>query len=70
VLGPPHRPLIPGGGAFDLALVQSRDLAEEDLDRIVANRPAALRVQAATLRHHAETADRTSTRPSGWCVRT
>ena len=46
----PHDP-------FDLALAQSRDLPEEDLDRIVANRLAALRVQAATTRHHAETAD-------------
>jgi DNA-binding PadR family transcriptional regulator len=42
---------------FDLALAQSRDIAEEDLDQIVANRLAGLRVQAASLRHHAETAD-------------
>jgi DNA-binding PadR family transcriptional regulator len=42
---------------FDLALAQSRDLAEEDLDQIVAHRLAGLRVQAASMRHHAETAD-------------
>jgi DNA-binding PadR family transcriptional regulator len=42
---------------FDLALAQSRDLAEEDLDQIVANRLAGLRAQQATLRHHADTAD-------------
>jgi DNA-binding PadR family transcriptional regulator len=42
---------------FDLALAQSRDLAEEDLGQIVANRLAALRAQAATMRHHAESAD-------------
>jgi DNA-binding PadR family transcriptional regulator len=42
---------------FDLALAQSRDLAEEDLEQIVANRLAGLRVQTATMRHHAETAD-------------
>jgi DNA-binding PadR family transcriptional regulator len=42
---------------FDLALAQARDLAEEDLDQIVANRLAALRVQVSSLRHHAEHAD-------------
>ena len=42
---------------FDLALAQSRDMAEEDLDQIVAHRLAGLRVQLASLRHHAETAD-------------
>jgi DNA-binding PadR family transcriptional regulator len=42
---------------FDLALAQSRDLAEEDLDQIVAHRLAGLRVQAASMRHHTETAD-------------
>jgi DNA-binding PadR family transcriptional regulator len=42
---------------FDLALAQSRDIAEEDLDQIVANRLAGLQVRLASLRHHAETAD-------------
>ncbi len=42
---------------FDLALAQSRDLAEEDLTRIVANRLAGLRVEEASLRHRTETAD-------------
>jgi len=42
---------------FDLALVQSRDIAEEDLEQIVANRLAGLQVQLAALRHHAETAE-------------
>jgi DNA-binding PadR family transcriptional regulator len=51
------RDLVRPHDPFDLALAQSRDLAEEDLERIVANRLAALRVQAATTRHHAETAD-------------
>lgn len=51
------RDLVHPYDPFDLALAQSRDLAEEDLDQIVANRLAGLRVEAATLRHHAETAD-------------
>ena len=42
---------------FDLALAQSRDIAEEDLDQIVANRLAGLRAQLASLRHHADMAD-------------
>jgi DNA-binding PadR family transcriptional regulator len=42
---------------FDLALTQSRDLVEEDLAQIVAHRLAALQVQAASMRHHAEHAD-------------
>jgi DNA-binding PadR family transcriptional regulator len=42
---------------FDLALAQSRDIAEEDLEQIVANRLAGLQVQLAALRHHAEFAD-------------
>jgi DNA-binding PadR family transcriptional regulator len=42
---------------FDLALAQSRDLPEEDLEQIVAHRLAALQVQVATLRHNAEIAD-------------
>src|SRR5215472_12373708 len=44
------RDLVRPHDPFDLALTQSRDLPEEDLDRIVANR-------LATMRHHAETAD-------------
>ena len=42
---------------FDLALVQSRDLGEEDLEQIVAHRLAALQVQVASLRHNAQIAD-------------
>ena len=42
---------------FDLALAQSRDIPEEDLDQIVAHRLAALQVQVASLRHQAEIAD-------------
>lgn len=42
---------------FDLALSQSRDLPEETLTQIVANRLAGLRVQESSLRHRAETAD-------------
>lgn len=42
---------------FDLALAQSRDIAEEDLEQLVANRLAGLRVQLASFQHHAQTAD-------------
>ncbi len=42
---------------FDLALVQSRDLAEDDMAQIVAHRLAALQVQVSSMRHHAEHAD-------------
>jgi DNA-binding PadR family transcriptional regulator len=42
---------------FDLALAQSQDLPEEDLEQIVAHRLAALQVQVASLRHHAQIAD-------------
>jgi DNA-binding PadR family transcriptional regulator len=42
---------------FDLALAQSRDIAEEDLEQVVANRLAGLRVRLASLRHHSEVAD-------------
>jgi DNA-binding PadR family transcriptional regulator len=42
---------------FDLALTQSRDLADEDLEKIVDNRIAALRVQLDSQRHQAEVAD-------------
>jgi DNA-binding PadR family transcriptional regulator len=42
---------------FDLALAQSRDIPEEDLEQIVAHRLAALKVQLASLRHQAEVAD-------------
>ena len=51
------RDLVHPHDPFDLALAQSRDLPEEDLEQIVANRLAGLRVEAATMRHHAETAD-------------
>ena len=51
------RDLVHRHDPFDLALAQSRDIAEEDLDQIVANRLAGLRVEAASMRHHAETAD-------------
>ena len=42
---------------FDMALAQSRDIAEEDLEAIVSLRLAALRVQLASYRHQAESAD-------------
>jgi DNA-binding PadR family transcriptional regulator len=42
---------------FDLALAQSRDVSAEDLEQIVANRLAALRVHVASVRHTAEMAD-------------
>jgi len=42
---------------FDLALAQSRNVADKDLERIVANRLAALEVQLASQRHAAEVAD-------------
>jgi DNA-binding PadR family transcriptional regulator len=46
----PHDP-------FDLALKQARDMAEEDLAQIVADRLAALRAQELSWRHQAERAD-------------
>jgi DNA-binding PadR family transcriptional regulator len=42
---------------FDLALKQARDMAEEDLAQIVADRLAALRAQELAGRHQAERAD-------------
>jgi len=42
---------------FDLALAQSRQVADQDLEQIVANRLAALEVQLASQRHAAEVAD-------------
>jgi DNA-binding PadR family transcriptional regulator len=42
---------------FDLALTQSRTIAEDDLEQIVQNRIGALRVQLATQRHAAEHAE-------------
>lgn len=42
---------------FDLALAQARDLAEEDLEQIVGDRLAGLKVQLTSMRHQAETAD-------------
>lgn len=42
---------------FDMALAQARDIAEEDLEAIVALRLAALQVQLASHRHQAESAD-------------
>jgi DNA-binding PadR family transcriptional regulator len=49
-IGLPHDP-------FDLALKQARDMAEEDLAQIVADRLAALRAQELSWRHQAERAD-------------
>lgn len=49
-IGFPHDP-------FDLALAQARRVAEEDLERIVADRLAHLRARESSLRHQAETAD-------------
>jgi DNA-binding PadR family transcriptional regulator len=46
----PHDP-------FDLALKQARDMAEEDLAQIVADRLSALRAQELSWRHQAERAD-------------
>jgi DNA-binding PadR family transcriptional regulator len=43
---------------FDLALTQSRDIAEEDLEQIIGNRLGGLQVQLAALRHTAEMDDR------------
>jgi DNA-binding PadR family transcriptional regulator len=51
------RELVLPNDPFDLALSQSRDLPEETLTQIVANRLAGLRVQESSLRHRAETAD-------------
>jgi DNA-binding PadR family transcriptional regulator len=48
--GIPHDP-------FDLALQQARDMAEEDLAQVVADRLAALRAQELSMRHQAERAD-------------
>jgi len=42
---------------FDLALAQSRDIPEEDLQQVVEHRLAGLRVRLASQRHMAETAD-------------
>ncbi len=42
---------------FDLALKQARDMAEEDLAQVVADRLAALRAQELSWRHQAERAD-------------
>jgi DNA-binding PadR family transcriptional regulator len=42
---------------FDLALAQSRDLAEEDLEQIIGYRLAGLQVQLASMRHQAEMDD-------------
>ncbi len=46
----PHDP-------FDLALKQARDIAEEDLAQIVADRLAVLRAEELSGRHQAERAD-------------
>ena len=42
---------------FDLALTEARDLPEEALTQIAGNRLAGLRVQEASLRSRAESAD-------------
>ncbi len=42
---------------FDLALTQSRDIASEDLEKIVEHRIAALGVQLDSQRHQVEVAD-------------
>ena len=51
------RELVLRNDPFDLALAQSRDLPEETLTQVVADRLAGLRVQESSLRHRAETAD-------------
>lgn len=43
--------------SFDLALAQSRYIADEDLNQIVTNRLAGLEVQLSSQRHAAEVAD-------------
>jgi DNA-binding PadR family transcriptional regulator len=48
--GLPHDP-------FDLALKQARDMAEEDLAQVVADRLATLRAEELSMRHQAERAD-------------
>ena len=42
---------------FDVALTQARDLADEDLEKIVEHRIGTLRVQLDSQRHQAEAAD-------------
>jgi len=42
---------------FDMALTQSRDIADEDLERTVQHRLAALQVELSGMRHRAEHAD-------------
>jgi DNA-binding PadR family transcriptional regulator len=42
---------------FDLALAQSSDIADEELEQVVANRLAGLQVRLASLRDHAQSAD-------------
>ena len=42
---------------FDLALAQSRDIPEEDLEQIVANRLAGLKVNLVSMRQDAEHAE-------------
>jgi DNA-binding PadR family transcriptional regulator len=43
--------------AFDLALAQSRNVADEDLEQVVQVRLAGLEVRLTLLQHEAETAD-------------
>jgi DNA-binding PadR family transcriptional regulator len=51
------RELVRHNDPFDLALTQSADIADEELEHVVANRLAGLQVRLASLRHDAEHAD-------------
>jgi DNA-binding PadR family transcriptional regulator len=51
------RELVMANDPFDLALAQSRDIAEEHLTRVVATRLAGLKAAEAMARLQAETAD-------------
>jgi DNA-binding PadR family transcriptional regulator len=51
------RELVRHNDPFDLALTQSGDIADEELEHVVANRLAGLQVLLNSLRHDAEHAD-------------
>ncbi len=51
------RRIVAPNDPFDLALAQSRDIAQEHLGAVVADRLAALRAQESSLRHQAVSAD-------------
>ena len=51
------RRIVSPNDPFDLALAQSRDIAEDDLTRVVTDRLAALQATESSLQHRAEVAD-------------